>query len=356
MDTETGTPTTAVEGETVVFRLNDPAHELADVRLAYHLALGPRPVQLERVALGWELRWPVPPVARIEYQFLVRLRGHAGEPPAYLLDPGNPLQAPGPFGPKSVLELPGYRRPAWLDAEPPAHHRVPLTVVETPVGAVGTLIWSPASTDGDEPLPVLVAHDGPELDRYAGLTHFVGVLIGQRRLPPMRVILLTPGPRNLRYAANPGYAAALAEHVLPRILAARPTNRPPVLMGPSLGGLAALHVEWTHPGTFGGLFLQSGSFFTGETDPQERRFEFWDQVTGFVQQVHTSRRAPSAPMVSVTVGTAEENYANNLLLAGRLRALGLRVGLGERRDGHTFTCWRDAFDPHLVDLLTTLWA
>ncbi len=127
---------------------------------------------------------------------------------------------------------------------------------------------------------MLLAHDGPELDRYADLTHFVGVMIGQRRLPPMRVVLLAPGPRNLRYAANSRYAGALAEHVLPRILEARPTNRPPVLMGPSLGALAALHVEWTHPGTFGGLFLQSGSFFTTQTDAQERTFEFWDEVRG----------------------------------------------------------------------------
>ncbi len=75
-----------------------------------------------------------------------------------------------------------------------------------------------------------------------------------------------------------------------------------------------------------------------------------------MRRVHTSSRAPSAPLVSMTLGTAEENYANNLRLAGRLRALGLPVAVGEIPDAHTFTCWRDAFDPHLVDLLTTLWS
>ena len=118
------------------------------MRLSYHLNLGPRPVALARVGPGWELRWPVPPVHRIEYQFLANQRG-AGEHPAYLLDPGNPVQAPGPFGPKSVLELPGYCPPAWLDCEPLAQHRVHVTLSDTPVGEVTALVWSPARTDGE---------------------------------------------------------------------------------------------------------------------------------------------------------------------------------------------------------------
>ena len=64
------------------------------------------------------------------------------------------------------------------------------------------------------------------------------------------------------------------------------------MMGASLGALAALHAEWHHPGTFDGLFLQSGSFFTPETDPQESKFEYYAQVTGFVQQVLTATAAP----------------------------------------------------------------
>ena len=42
-----------------------------------------------------------------------------------------------------------------------------------------------------------------------------------------------------------------------------------MLTGQSLGALAALHAAWNQPDTFGGLFLQSGSFFTHDLDPQE---------------------------------------------------------------------------------------
>jgi hypothetical protein len=37
--------------------------------------------------------------------------------------------------------------------------------------------------------------------------------------------------------------------------------------------------------------------------------------------------------------------------AGRLREHGYPVTIAEVPDVHTFTAWRDAFDPHLTELL-----
>ena len=88
--------------------------------------------------------------------------------------------------------------------------------------------------------------------------------------------------RNGRYAANPRYAETLASTCVPALRADWATEHAPVLMGQSLGALAALHAAWTRPGVFGGLFLQSGSFFTPELDPQESGYSHWDRVTGFV--------------------------------------------------------------------------
>jgi enterochelin esterase family protein len=122
-------------------------------------------------------------------------------------------------------------------------------------------------------------------------------------------------------------------------------------MGQSLGAVAALHAEWTHPGTFGGLLLQSGSFFTPELDAQESGYAHWKPVTTFVAEVLQAEKAPSRPPVTVCFGAAEENAANNRQLAAKLRDLGYPVQTGEVRDGHTFTCWRDLLDPHLTDLL-----
>ena len=112
--------------------------------------------------------------------------------------------------------------------------------------------------------------------------------------------------------------------------------------------LAALHAEWRHPGTFGGLLLQSGSFFLPDVDGHESGHGGWSRITGFVAEVQRATRAPSRLPVAVVFGTAEENATNNRQMADALRRLGLDVRVGEVRDGHTWTCWRDLLDPHLL--------
>ena len=56
-------------------------------------------------------RIPRPPVARLEY--LLDIVSATGER-QLVCDPANPLRAPGVFGDKSVVELPGYTVPRWL--------------------------------------------------------------------------------------------------------------------------------------------------------------------------------------------------------------------------------------------------
>jgi len=344
---------TEVTDTEVAFRLADPDHDLRDVRLWHDLDLPGLPHDLVAVPGGWELRWQRPPVDRIEYQFTAS-HPVLGAHRAFLVDPRNPLRVEGAYGTHSWLALPGYRQPTWLDAPAGPAHRVLATITATPVGEVDTITWSPADALVEEPLPMLFAHDGPEMDRFASLTQLLGAHVTAGRLPRMRVTLLVPGARNPRYAASAAYADALAEHVVPATLQAHPSEHPAVLLGPSLGGLAALHAEWTRPGTFGGLLLLSGSFFTPELDGQESGFEFWDRLVGFVDRVH-SDPAPSRPHVALGWGSAEENRHNNALMASRLADLGLPVRTAQVRDGHNFTCWRDLLDPLLPDLLIRTW-
>jgi enterochelin esterase family protein len=336
-----------VDGGDVVVRYADPEHRAHHVSVWAHLRLGD--TTLARVRGGWEVRLTGLPVDRLEY--LLDVDGQMRP------DPSNPRVVPGPFGEHSWVALPGYREPEWLTLEPEPAERATLTLSRTAVGRIDTEIWSPADAAADEPLPLLISHDGPEMDEYGALTTYVGALIAAGRLPRMRVALVSAGPRDKRYAANPAYARALTTRLVPALLDAVPIHGRPVLMGQSLGALAALHAAWTSPGTFGGLFLQSGSYFTPDLDSQESGFEFWPQVTGFVATVHAATQAaPGAPPTTLTCGTAEENYANNLAIRDHLVAVGVETGWGEARDGHTWTCWRDTLDPHLTDLLVRVWS
>ena len=333
---------TSVDAEGITFRLPDAEHTAQRVSLWSHVGL---PAQdFAQVDDGWELRLTDLPLECLEYLYDVD-----GERTP---DPTNPETVDGAFGHHSFLALPGYERPDWLGWPQVPSEQADVLIEDTPVGDIEVTVWAPADADGEEALPLLFAHDGPEMAKYGMLLDYAGAMIAAGELPPMRMALLAPGARNERYAANPAYAESLTGHVVPAILAACPTAGKPVLIGQSLGAVAALHAAWTSPETFGALLLQSGSFFTEDLDPQEMGFEFWDEVTGFVSIVHAAESgAPGAPYVAMTCGSAEENYANNCLMTDQLRRVGLDVDWGERPQGHTWTCWRDLLDPHLTELV-----
>jgi len=122
-------------------------------------------------------------------------------------------------------------------------------------------------------------------------------------------------------------------------------------MGASLGGLAMLHAHRRHPKLFDGLLLQSGSFFRQRSDKQESTFPRYRRITRFVGTVLRGIEGARAIPVAITCGTAEENRANNEAVAAALRAQGYPAWVGLVRDAHNWTCWRDAFDPHLPALI-----
>ena len=57
----------------------------------------------------------------------------------------------------------------------------------------------------------------------------------------------------------------------------------------------------------------------------------------------------------MTCGNAEENLANNRLMARALAAQEFDVELAEVPDMHNYTGWRDALHPHLTGLLVKVW-
>ena len=150
----------------------------------------------------------------MEYLLELRYRdGDTGTVP----DPGNPQQVQGAFGPKSVLEFPGYAPPDWL-AAPAEPGRC--TAFDVPGGSLGAAIsvrtWAPADARDDEVLPLLVVHDGPEYDALAQLTGYLSAGVTGGWLPRLRAALLSPGPRDRWYSADAGYALALTREVRPR--------------------------------------------------------------------------------------------------------------------------------------------
>jgi len=222
--------------------------------------------------------------------------------------------------------------------------------------SVPALLWSAADTDPESPLPLLVVHDGPEYAAYASLLRLCDHLVDFGELPEFRALLLPPGPsRNELYSASARYANALAADLLPRAREVAPYDKPPVMLGASLGALAALHAHFRNPGLVGGLFLQSGSFFRRRFDAHEAEFSRFTRITRFVGEVHGRRGFAALVPTVVTCGTAEENLENNHALVDALARRGWPLTAHWNRDAHNWIAWRDALQPYLADLLLRAW-
>ena len=328
----------------VTFRLADPERRYAAVRLCSDLSLTEEQRSYRRHDDEWVLELDPPQIERLEYHVEVTdVDGATQTGP----DPANALRAPGAFGEKSVLLLPGYAPPAWLDAPTVEGSYQDLSIRGRGLGAnVTGRLWSPLT---DEPLPLLVAHDGPEYDKLSSLTTYSAAMIAAGTLPPHRVALLAPGPRDEWYSASALYSRALYVDVIPAL----PTAGDPVGMGASLGALAMLVTQRRAPGTFGALFLQSGSFFMPRFDRHESGFSRYERIVRVVRRILRTSARPLP--VQLTCGAAEENVFNNRVMARALAEQGYDARLDEVPDLHNYTAWRDAFDPHLTRLLEQVW-
>ena len=348
-----------VHDDSIIFSLHDPDAAFAAVGLMQDLRRPRDWTPLAKDGDVWSVAFPRLDVGRMEYQFKGVHRDGGDE---IFCDPANDDRVPGAFGDKSVVLLPGYEAPAWLDG----HHEVGGELLATTVpsrtvrGDVGLQLWTSRDADAEQSLPLLIAHDGPEYAEFSSLIRFLDSVTQSGAVPPMRAALLAPPwPRDEHYSGSAAYARALATEILPALHWLAPTpdedRRWRIGMGASLGALSMLHTHRLRPATFGGLFLQSGSYFRQRYDKQESGFPRFRRISRFVGEVLAAQEATDPIPVVLTCGTVEENLANNRAVAAALKRQGYPVTMVANRDAHNYVGWRDTFDPHLTDLLRGVW-
>jgi enterochelin esterase-like enzyme len=220
---------------------------------------------------------------------------------------------------------------------------------------VGVTLWTPPGAADDDPLPLLAVHDGPEYAERTNLTDLASGWIADGRAPAHRIALLHPGPREEWYSASALYARALAREILPALAAAAPVTGRPVGLGASLGALAMLHAQRRHPDALGGLFLQSGSYFTPRHDHMEKGFARYGRIVRFVRTLVREAEFERPVPAALTCGLDEDNIHNNRRVAAALALQGYGAPLHESPGGHDWDTWRGALDAHLPGLLTAAW-
>ena len=289
----------------------------------------------------WLLESQLQHRARVEY----KLEVVAGGQSRLVSDGWNPLTARDPFGANSVAVGPDYREPEWALTDPSVRSG---EVVERKLksdvfGDVRPLsIYLPPRYRETRRYPLLIAHDGFDYLRFSELKAVLDNLIERLEIPQM-IVALTQSPNRLEeYGASDQHARFVAEELVPLLehefpLLDGPQNRG--LLGASFGAVASLHTAWTYPGTFGRLFLQSGSFAFADIGDHGRG-PLFDQVVRWVQQFREDPRQP-ADRIQLTCGVYESLITYNRAMLPVLQGTGATVRMSEDQDGHNWENWRD---------------
>ena len=288
----------------------------------------------------WYLVEDLPAGSRIEY----KLELVHGNERRWVIDPLNPHLARDPFGANSVCQV-HYETPGWAIEDPEARpgRLEPVTLASTALGGRREVVlYLPARMRPSRQLPLVVAHDGLDYVRYASLKTVLDNLIHRLEIPQL-MVALTQSPDRLReYAADPGHAHFVTDELVPWLEKRFPLIQAPqgrALMGASFGGVASLATAWYHPGFYGRLLLQSGSFAFTDIGETERGPAF----KPVVEFVNTFRGAPGRPVekIFLSCGVYESLIYENRSLVPLLQRTGMDVRFVEARDGHNWENWRD---------------
>ncbi len=300
-----------------------------------------QPFQLLAGTDLWAATIELPRGSRIEYKFEVVANGDR----QLILDPLNDVLAHDPFGANSVCQGFGYERPGWTDSNPDAR----TGVIETHRIASDRYreerevqVYTPARYRENRRYPLLIVHDGRDYLNYAALNTVLDNLIHALEIPQLIVCLIQSPDRLNEYAGDQRHADFLAAELLPYMTEHYPLIDDPNsrgLMGASFGGVAALHAAWCHPGLFGCLLLQSGSYAFSDIG-RHRRGPVFDPVVRFMNDFRESPGIP-AERVYMSCGIYESLIYENRSLVPRLQAAGIEVRFEEARDAHNWENWRD---------------
>jgi enterochelin esterase family protein len=330
----------AVEGRTVTFVYRGEGEAVA-LQHWIHGLPGHLPFRRLRRSDVWVLQIDLPPGSRMEYKLAVE---HFGRP-LLMRDPRNPHAARDPFGANSVVYGDGYRPPDWSIEDPDARRgSVEERTVRSPAlgSARDVQVYLPARFRRTRRYPLLIVHDGADYLRFASLQTVLDNLIHRLEVPPLVVAMLQSPDRMREYAADDRHADFVAGELLPQLEEWYPLVKQPAargLCGASFGAVASLHCAWRHPGAFGRLLLQSGSFVFTEIGEHDRGPVF-DPVVRFV---NAFRRAPGRPaeQAYVSCGVYESLIYFHRAMVPLLQDAGVAVRAREANDGHNWENWRD---------------
>ncbi|MGF1508572.1 MAG: alpha/beta hydrolase-fold protein [Myxococcota bacterium] len=330
-----------VEGTSATFVWRGEADEVKLRHFIYGLESAQPLARLPNSNL-WYRTLEIPHGSRVEYKFEI-VRGGRGE---WIQDPLNHRFARDPFGANSVFAGEGYEEPWWTAYDPKTSKGSfePLSLHSEAFGTQrGGQLYFPARFRKNRQYPLLVVHDGTDYLRYTAMGIVLDNLIDLHEIPALIVAFIDSPNRLVEYAGSEAHAQFVCKELVPYLESRLPLRSGPrsrCLMGASFGAVASLATAWMHPGFWGRLLLQSGSFAFTDIGERNHRGPVFDPVVAFMNRFRAEPGNVSE-RIFMSCGTYESLIYENRSLLPLLQAAGMEAKLVEARDGHNWENWRD---------------
>lgn len=273
------------------------------------------------------------PDARLDYKYV--LNGNN-----WILDPLNPHQIPGGFGPNSELRMPAWQFPPEIKyySNIPHGSLFDTTMTSTVLGNTRHVqVYTPpdyASTT--DSFAVVLFHDGLDYINLASVRNVLDYLIHHQLMQPVIAVFVPPVNRTPEYAGSQinQFTDFIINQVMAWVDGKYRTRRDPhyrLVMGASNGGNISLWIAQQHPEMFGLVAAQSSNVISPISD------EF-----------------QNGPMLDLKIYLDIGTYDIPVLipLVYNLRQIlvnrGYPLYFQEIHEGHSWGNWR----AHLDDILT----
>jgi len=276
--------------------------------------------------------------ARLDYKFVINNS-------SWILDPRNPNQCAGGYGPNSELRMPGYPAARECAADPGvAPGRIEQGSITSAIlkNTRPLRIYLPAGYDPARPggYPVVLFHDGLEYISLGAAKTVLDNLIGWRRIAPVIAVFVPPVSASLRIEEYSGSTAAnferfILEEVMAQVDSSWNTAKDPAaraMLGPSLAALISAQIVFHHPEAFGLAGLYSPAMW-----PNDRA-------------LLNDLLAAAAPFTRcyIDVGSYEPSlFGDAVRLYEHLRGEEASVKFRVWHEGHSWGSWRAHLDEAL---------
>ncbi|MGQ9799813.1 MAG: alpha/beta hydrolase-fold protein, partial [Ignavibacterium sp.] len=274
--------------------------------------------------------------ARLDYKFV---RNGSD----WILDPENPHQVSGGYGPNSELAMPDYIQPWEINYKSNISHGtvVNKTIYSVNVGAYFQLkIYLPPDYDStsSKRYPTVYFQDGFEYITLGSAVNVLDNLIDSNKINPVIAVFVRPNNRNDEYAGSKRvqYRLFFVNELVPFIDSTFKTiasSDKRLVLGDSFGGNISALISYNHPEVFGYCGLHSGAFWPNN-------YEAYNLiVNGPVKNIKW------CSIWGTYEGSLPDNMRNfrDFLLQNNYQ-----LSWEERHEGHSWGQWRATIDNILI--------